>query len=1114
MAGKTCSACGAPFRTGSFECPRCGAKTLPPPGPDGTAGETLAPPADVFDRPSDAFGGDQTIQESPPSDRVAGDSDAATLKAREGPETIEVASPLEGGEKRASSNLLPSKESGHSSGQGRSSLLQSGFKSGPGGEGGGELFDNGRYEILKEIARGGMGAVYKARQRDLNRIVALKVMLSGALASEDEKKRFLREAEASAKLKHPNIVPVYDIGEVEGNLYFTMDFVEGAPLSEKKKEFDRARLLDVMIKVTDAVAYAHMRGIIHRDLKPANVMMDVSGEPKIMDFGLAKEMSAESASGDPDVRTREGSIMGTPHYMPPEQAEGLVSEIDVRSDVYALGVILYELWTGRLPFNAKRVSDLMRLVLETEPPSPRSIDSTVPWELEAIALKAMEKTKAKRYETALDMKRDLERFKNGEAILARKANVLYRARKWARKNRYPIAGVAATIAVGSLLAVSAYRQANAGWRHELEDAAAKIEKAEKDIALADRDAQAIPSLLDAAEKTPDLAKREDALHALLERAKKDEKETAEAKGSLGFREEVARVYVSRLQAATKSATDLGNQLEKWQEGIVRAQTTIDRARNARALLDKARASLAAKATSEARSSLMAAAELGAKDEAAPLLTQVEEEENRALEKQNEAAAENENTSAHRDLAEAAAAADTKEKFTKIESALAHVREGLKIAPSKCPAVDELAKTSQVAEIAYAEILASIGAFDFAEIKAKPYAEKNDEQARKLIAAIEAKRADTAINDQHMSTAEEKLGRSKDAEGDERRAACDVALSELGAMRTGSLDTEGRKRFEDLARRAKTARLAALVDLSKALVADKGGEAGTDARFDDLSKQVALDPLPGAPAIDTTGAAGFVLGNQGRFHLGLAESKRRSDPLQTYAEAERARTLLENREGFAADLKAALEILAQAKREKDRPTGMILVPQLDAVKIGGGDRNPERTVQVHAFYVGEFEVKSEEFLEFVKSDRSRRGTSGIWDDSLPAELDEKIFEGGRYVGPLGWEKQSDGTYRPPVGQESMAVSGVSYYEARAYARFRGGRLPTDEEWEVAARARRDASGVVTVREYPWDGGWKPELASARAAKHVGADGANPADVSSFGCHDMAGNVAEWVDPSSN
>src|SRR5207253_1576492 len=151
------------------------------------------------------------------------------------------------------------------------------------------LFAGGKYELLKEIARGGMGAVYKARQRDLNRIVALKVMLAGALASEDEKLRFLREATASGKLKHANIVEVHDVGEVDGNLYFTMDFVDGAPLSERKHEFDRARLLELMVKVCDAVAYAHMRGIIHRDLKPANVMIDRAGEPKIMDFGLAKE---------------------------------------------------------------------------------------------------------------------------------------------------------------------------------------------------------------------------------------------------------------------------------------------------------------------------------------------------------------------------------------------------------------------------------------------------------------------------------------------------------------------------------------------------------------------------------------------------------------------------------------------------------------------------------------------------------------------------------------------------------------------------------------------------------------------------------------------------------
>jgi predicted Ser/Thr protein kinase len=311
----------------------------------------------------------------------------------------------------------------------------------------------GRFEVLHELARGGMGVVYKARHVHLGSVVALKVMLAGSYATDEDCRRFILEAEAAARLKHPHIVPVHDIGEEDGQLYFTMDFVEGAPLSKRKDALGRPRLLEVMIQVADAISYAHQRGIIHRDLKPANIMMTAGEDaPLIMDFGLAKQVALVDGEGKPSLHTREGAIMGTPHYMPPEQAEGLSAEIDVRSDVYALGVILYELWTGRLPFEGRTISELLLKIFERDPAPPRSLDRTIDPDMEAIILKAIEKQKVNRYESAAELKRDLERLRDGLPVQARRAGLIYKTSKWLRRHRGAVAAGAALVAVVAVAA--------------------------------------------------------------------------------------------------------------------------------------------------------------------------------------------------------------------------------------------------------------------------------------------------------------------------------------------------------------------------------------------------------------------------------------------------------------------------------------------------------------------------------------------------------------------------------------------------------------------------------------------------------------------------------------
>ncbi|MBX3467226.1 MAG: protein kinase [Planctomycetes bacterium] len=346
----------------------------------------------------------------------------------------------------------------------------------------------GKYRLLNEIARGGMGVVHRALHVDLNQIVALKVLLAGTAATTKARQRFMFEAQAAARLKHPHILPVFDIGADGEELYFTMAFVQGKDLKERRKEFDREKLLDIMIKVTDAVSFAHQRGIIHRDLKPANVMLTADDQPLVMDFGLAKEI--EATGKDEDLldselaQTKAGTVLGTPFYMSPEQASGETDEIDVRTDVYTLGVILYQLWTGQLPFTAEQTPQLIMEILTKDPVRPRQVDPTISPDLEAIILKAMEKSAAARYQTAAALKEDLERLRDGLPVSAQRATVAYRLKKWLRRNRAPV-GVA-----GALLAVAL---SSAGWLayQERARALAAVARATDDHAALERERQEV-----------------------------------------------------------------------------------------------------------------------------------------------------------------------------------------------------------------------------------------------------------------------------------------------------------------------------------------------------------------------------------------------------------------------------------------------------------------------------------------------------------------------------------------------------------------------------------------------------------------------------------------------
>ncbi len=280
----------------------------------------------------------------------------------------------------------------------------------------------GGYEVLEEIARGGMGVVYKARQTSLNRIVALKMILAGKLASTDDVNRFQVEAEAAANLDHPGIVPIFEIGEHGGLHYFSMGFVQGQSLADRVNDgpLPPREAAEIMRNVAKAVSYAHGKGVIHRDLKPANVLLDAKGEPKVSDFGLAKQVESDSNL------TRTGTLIGTPNYMPPEQARCETGDVGPRSDVYSLGAVLYCLLVGHPPFQSANPMDVLSQVLDREPISLRQLNPAIDRDLETIAFKCLTKDPTGRYSSAEEFADDLQRFLHGEPINARPISTLER----------------------------------------------------------------------------------------------------------------------------------------------------------------------------------------------------------------------------------------------------------------------------------------------------------------------------------------------------------------------------------------------------------------------------------------------------------------------------------------------------------------------------------------------------------------------------------------------------------------------------------------------------------------------------------------------------------------
>lgn len=873
----------------------------------------------------------------------------------------------------------------------------------------------GNYEIIEKIAQGGMGVIYKARQKGLDRIVALKVLLGGDAASEEMIKRFMLEAKSIAKLRHPNIVPIHEVGVFEGKHFFTMDFIHGKSLRALMNEQGRISIplaLDIAKKVAYALDYAHNKGVVHRDVKPENILLDETGEPVLTDFGLAKNVEI-----DPNL-TRAGMVMGTPAYMAPEQARGVRGEIDRRTDVYSLGAVLYEMLTGRPVYIFRGQIGLQTLLktIEKEITPPRRFNPAIPREVEVIVMKALEKEPERRYQTALEFAEDIERYLRGEPILAKPPSFFYKT--WKKLKKYWYVTVPALAAAVIVVSVISYVMAK---RME--------EEARRQARIAD------------------------ALKLAAQAIKKGDIKTA--------REQIAFVLGDDPQ--NLRARELRLEMEKAERELARRREEQRRLERARKAVEEGN-----RLVTEAEDKITTGKEWDgimllyrAKGQYERAFSEVRDFEEAKRKKFEVCMRLGDLFYKRRDFGTALLmyedALGTGVDNVKAEEA----KERTKAAREGLRAFEELLAQ---AERAYAQ-----GKYDQA---IRNYQEALKPQFEPLLKEKERKKLEEALKkaryQKHFVRAEELLraGKFDEAENEYKIA---LNISPTRQVKERLMFIEYRRLLEQ----AREFEKRGLYEKALGVYAD--------------AAKIAPDPEQIRSLQERCRQRAF-----DRFTSEARDAFKRGDHK---AAREAARKALK----FGND-ETITKIYRESTWALECPDDMVFVLS-GTYEVGSyvrGDRNPYRRVKLSFFYIDRYEVTNAQYYRFVKAGGYEQ--MKWWDPEALPYLPRFVDTTGK-PGPATWK---DG--KPLPGTEKLPVTGVCWFEARAFARWAGKRLPTEEEWEVAASFDPQTR---SRRLYPWGEKWDIAAGNFTSPKPTPV-GTRSRDRSPVGCFDMAGNVFEWTD----
>ncbi|MBV6515457.1 MAG: protein kinase [Planctomycetaceae bacterium] len=977
-----------------------------------------------------------------------------------------------------------------------------------------------RYTVIREIARGGMGKVLEVEDNDLRRSVALKVLRKEMLGRKDLVERFLEEAQITGQLEHPNIVPVHEIGvDGRGNLYFTMKLVEGEELSSVLKRlrqgdanatrsYPLSRLVEIFIKLCEGLAFAHSRGVIHRDLKPANIMVGRFGEVQIMDWGVSKIVGTREETAERTVAsdrrdahagtTMVGAILGTPTYMSPEQARGETDTLDVQSDIFSLGVILYEILCLKLPWTGKNSEEILDQVREydPEPPSRRAQDRAIPQELEQLAMRCLNKDPRARIQSTQDLIENLRSWQEGKTLSAVEYTMGQLVRKWLARHRKAVfAGTAIVLALmgGIVATVVVLRQAR------LADVPVKLKNGET-LLLEAATAREAGQFAAASDKA---VKAQSEFEAVLQLNDTDERAR---EGRQNASLEQARVQAAQEQAARDAA-----QKEKEAE---RQKSLADALKKARASRESADLALkeAQDRNRPADDTIRGQYTAALQDLLAAL----------AIDPGNKEAGD-EKLRVEKWLADYEAGRERNRQLKDLGDKLVELRARVQAARTLLVKADQF-------EAAKNPVLEVIRLSDLA--LAVPL---SDEQAAKLKTEAAGAKADVTLEYARQALSQEPP----------KFEVCDLMLSiaEITGQRGDQVKklradfTEKEAAFSGFQRLLKTAEDAvgssswtiAVEYVAKAMKeaeASKYATARDKARLAQLWQFANLEEIHAREATATTSdqveailgayeklyretikdpdyvqrAEGYIAAIRSRLGVVLLEESRGTEDAVAVDYLKRALIYLVEK-AHRAEAQGRLDEITARKALADLSDRLVILPRGSFIvgSLRDSDKNRQRTVeQQKILFMDRVPVTNAEFLKFVADEGYSQPR--FWDEEALPLVKNFVDTTGK-PGPKGWVK---GGFDP--SQSSLPVTGVSWYEARAYARWAKKRLPTPDEWEIAAGAP-NANQPSDQGDYPFGKREDAPLIGVPRLREVGtAEWAKNA----LGVYDLGCNCAEWTD----